>query len=147
MARLLLQSMVATPIPLTITRRRSSSAHGSDTLTELFTYTMEDTNGAASTATVTITIQGANDAPVAIAMPTVPLKLVAWPMASAGINPSGNVLSNDTDVDSVANGETKTVTACCRYSIVSGWRCRFVGYRHLWLYHDRLQRQLHLHRG
>ncbi|MFN9918047.1 MAG: VCBS domain-containing protein, partial [Pirellulaceae bacterium] len=28
---------------------------------------------------------------------------------TAGLNPTGNVLSNDSDVDSVANGETKTV--------------------------------------
>ncbi|MFN9915442.1 MAG: VCBS domain-containing protein, partial [Pirellulaceae bacterium] len=36
------------------------------TLSETFTYTMADTAGLTSTATVTITIQGANDNPVAI---------------------------------------------------------------------------------
>ena len=35
-----------------------------DTLTDVFTYTMRDTAGATSTTTLTVTIQGANDAPV-----------------------------------------------------------------------------------
>ncbi len=35
-----------------------------DTLTDVFTYTMRDTAGVTSTATLTITIHGANDAPV-----------------------------------------------------------------------------------
>ncbi len=58
----------------------------SDTLTELFTYTMEDTNGAASTATVTITIQGANDAPVAIADANSAFEAGGVANGSAGIN-------------------------------------------------------------
>ncbi|WP_374240632.1 VCBS domain-containing protein [Zoogloea sp.] len=36
----------------------------SDTLTEVFTYTMRDSGGATSSATLTVTITGANDTPV-----------------------------------------------------------------------------------
>ena len=35
-----------------------------DTLTDVFSYTMRDTAGATSTTTLTVTIHGANDAPV-----------------------------------------------------------------------------------
>src|SRR4029450_11926546 len=35
-----------------------------DTLTDVFSYTMRDTAGASSTTTLTVTIHGANDAPV-----------------------------------------------------------------------------------
>ncbi len=35
----------------------------SDTLTDVFTYTMRDTAGLTSTTQITVTIQGANDAP------------------------------------------------------------------------------------
>jgi VCBS repeat-containing protein len=38
---------------------------------------------------------------------------------TAGSNGTGNVLTNDTDVDSVANGETKTVTAVSAGSIAN----------------------------
>ncbi len=82
----------------------------SDTLTEVFTYTMEDTAGAASTATITITIQGANDGPMAMADAIDAYEAGGVANATAGLNPSGNVLSNDTDVDATANGETKSVT-------------------------------------
>ena len=37
-----------------------------DTLSEAFTYTMRDTAGAIASATLTITIPGANDTPVAV---------------------------------------------------------------------------------
>ncbi|HWL35607.1 MAG TPA: Ig-like domain-containing protein [Frankiaceae bacterium] len=66
---------------------------------DTFTYTVTDSNGATDTATVTIDVNGINDAPVA-----------ASDAASAGENSSGvavNVLGNDTD----AEGQTLTVTA------------------------------------
>ncbi|MFO0923541.1 MAG: VCBS domain-containing protein [Pirellulales bacterium] len=80
-----------------------------DTLQELFTYTMEDTAGLTSTATVTITIQGNNDGPSAISDSSIAIEAGGTLNGTAGTNPSGNVLTNDTDVDSVANGETKSV--------------------------------------
>ena len=75
-----------------------------DTLTETFTYTMRDTAGALASATLTVTIRGANDNPVALDN----IGLAAAPSpGSVGRNPFGNVLLNDLDVD---RGDTKTVT-------------------------------------
>ena len=78
-------------------------------VTDEFTYTVEDANGATSTTTLTISITGTNDAPVAMADTN-----AGDPVVEAG-NPfagdataSGNVLANDTDFDT---GDTKTVSA------------------------------------
>ena len=73
-------------------------------VTDVFTYTVTDEHGATSTATLTITITGTNDAPVAVADTN------AAPGHREGVNPgntpfagdpnaTGNVLTNDTDVD------------------------------------------------
>ncbi len=94
----------------------------SDTLQEVFTYTMEDTAGLASTATVTITIQGSNDAPVAVSDSALAAEAGGVLNGTAGSNPSGNVLSNDTDVDAVANGETKSVSG-----VAAGVQCSAAG--------------------
>lgn len=75
------------------------------TLTETFSYVVRNANaantivGGLDTAVVTVTIQGANDAPVAT-----PDTVTANVGAAA---PTGNVLNNDLDVDA---GDTKTVT-------------------------------------
>lgn len=63
-----------------------------ETATDTFTYTITDNNGASSTATVQITINGANDAPIAVN-----------DIASAGENTVSDidVLANDTDVDNL----------------------------------------------
>ncbi len=50
-----------TPIPDT-----DALAQG-QTATDVFTYTVSDTNGATSSTSLTITITGTNDAPVAVA--------------------------------------------------------------------------------
>jgi VCBS repeat-containing protein len=76
------------------------------TLTDTFTYTMRDTGGLESTTQVTITIQGANDTPTAIADSNTAIEAGGLTNGTAGLNPSGNVLTNDTDVDA---GDTKTV--------------------------------------
>jgi VCBS repeat-containing protein len=76
----------------------------SNTLSETFTYTMRDTAGATATSTLTVTINGANDTPIA----TNDLNIVTGTAATLPSNIiSGNVLTNDTDVD--ANGETKAI--------------------------------------
>jgi VCBS repeat-containing protein len=80
----------------------------SDTLTDSFTYTMQDTAGLTSTATLAITIQGADDAPVAVADTATAVEAGGTANGTAGTNPTGNVLTNDTDVDS---GDAKTVSA------------------------------------
>ena len=84
------------------------------TATDVFTYTVADANGATSSTTLTITITGTNDAPVAVADGNAGDAVI-----ESGVNPgntpfagdpsaAGNVLTNDTDVDS---GDSKTVTA------------------------------------
>ncbi|MFN9988587.1 MAG: VCBS domain-containing protein, partial [Pirellula sp.] len=82
----------------------------SQTLSETFTYTMADAGGLTSVATVTITIQGSNDNPIAIVDTGTATEAGGYANASVGSNATGNVLTNDTDVDTVANGETKAVT-------------------------------------
>ena len=78
----------------------------SNTLTDVFTYTMQDASGSATTAQVTVTIQGANDGPVAVADSATAVEAGGTNNGTAGSNPTGNVLTNDTDVDA---GDTKTV--------------------------------------
>ncbi|WP_298719094.1 VCBS domain-containing protein [uncultured Oceanisphaera sp.] len=80
------------------------------TLSETFSYTVTDAAGATDTATLTITIEGSNDAPVASNDTAIAVEAGGVTNGTAGSNASGNVLSNDSDVDSVANGETKAVT-------------------------------------
>ena len=70
-----------------------------ETLTQSFNYTISDGNGGTSTSTLTITITGTNDGPVANADAT--------RLAEDAVAPvTGNVLTNDTDVD----GDALTVT-------------------------------------
>ncbi|MFM7739588.1 MAG: VCBS domain-containing protein, partial [Planctomycetota bacterium] len=76
------------------------------TLTEVFTYTMQDSGTLASTAKLTITIQGANDTPTAVTDTNTAVEAGGLSNGTAGVNPTGNVLTNDTDVDA---GDTKTV--------------------------------------
>ncbi len=75
-----------------------------DTVTETFAYTMTDTAGASSTASLVVTIHGSNDAPVA----TADVGTAVEAGTAAGSNAVGNVLANDTDVDA---GDSKTVSA------------------------------------
>ena len=82
----------------------------SQTLTEQFTYTIADTFNATASATLGITIHGANDAPVGVNDVASATEAGGVNNGTPGVNPTGNVLTNDTDVDSVANGETKVVT-------------------------------------
>ncbi|MEI6558117.1 MAG: LamG-like jellyroll fold domain-containing protein, partial [Rhodospirillaceae bacterium] len=58
--------------------------------------------------TVAVTITGTNDAPVAVADTASATEAGGVSNATPGVDPTGNVLTNDTDVDS---GDTKTVTA------------------------------------
>jgi VCBS repeat-containing protein/autotransporter-associated beta strand protein len=78
------------------------------TLQDSFTYTVKDGGGLTATATLTVTIQGRNDAPVAVNDSATAVEAGGTNNGTAGTNPSGNVLSNDTDPDT---GDTKTVSA------------------------------------
>jgi len=69
---------------------------------EAFTYTMMDSQGATSSATVSITVTGVNDSPVATN------DFATTDEDTVLIVPADGVLGNDTDLDA---GETKTVSA------------------------------------
>ena len=72
----------------------------------MFSYTNSDNHGGSDSANLTITIHGTNDAPVAVADAA---SVTEDTNTLADPNPvSGNVLTNDTDVDS---GDTHSVTA------------------------------------
>ena len=79
------------------------------TLTEVFDYQIQDVWGVGSASTLTLTIRGSNDTPIAVDDQATAIEAGGVNNASAGLDPSGNVLDNDTDVDSQAYGETKTV--------------------------------------
>ena len=77
------------------------------TVSEVFNYTMADTAGATSSSTLTVTVDGRNDTPVANADVATAIEAGGLNNGTAGSNATGNVLTNDTDVDA---GDTKTVT-------------------------------------
>ncbi len=60
-----------------------------------------------ATDTASLLVNAVNDAPVAVAEAVIAVEAGGVANGTAGTNPSGNVLSNDTDVDS---GDTKTVS-------------------------------------
>jgi VCBS repeat-containing protein len=78
------------------------------TATETFSYTVADQAGHTASANVTVTIVGANDGPVAVNDAASATEAGGVNNGTPGVNPTGNVLTNDTDVDS---GDTKTVSA------------------------------------
>lgn len=78
-----------------------------DTLTEVFNYTISDLAGATSTATLTVTIHGANDAPVAANDTATAVEAGGAANGTPGTDGVGNVLTNDTDVDA---GDSRSVT-------------------------------------
>ncbi len=78
----------------------------SETLTDTFTYTVQDSGGASSSTQIVITIRGANDAPIAIVDYAIAIEAGGNADNIPGTNPSDNVFSNDSDVDS---GDTQTI--------------------------------------
>src|SRR3989442_9797335 len=66
-----------------------------DTLTDSFTYQVSDGAGGFGTETLTVTIHGTDDAPVAVADSGDANEAGI----TAGSDATGNVLANDTDVD------------------------------------------------
>ncbi len=77
------------------------------TLTDAFTYTITDLWGATSSAELNVVVDGRNDTPVAIDDGGTAVEAGGVFNGSPGVNPAGNVLTNDTDVDGIANGETR----------------------------------------
>jgi VCBS repeat-containing protein len=80
-------------------------------LTDVFTYTMQDAGGLSDLAQLTLTIDGRNDAPVALDDTGSAVEAGGTANGTAGSDGTGNVLTNDTDPDSVVNGEARTVSA------------------------------------
>ncbi len=76
----------------------------SGNIQEDFTYTASDGKGGTATATLTVQINGSNDAPVAANDYNVAKEHTST--NDTGYNATGNVLPNDTDVDS---GDTKSI--------------------------------------
>ncbi|MFN7628820.1 MAG: LamG-like jellyroll fold domain-containing protein, partial [Pirellula sp.] len=74
-------------------------------------YTMvvraTDLAGGTSDQTVTINVTNVNESPVAVADTATAIEAGGISNGTAGTNPTGNVLTNDTDVDA---GDTKTVS-------------------------------------
>lgn len=83
------------------------------TLTDSFTYRAADGSGLSATATLTVTIDGRNDNPVAVndyGLAQESTTVAGSTFAYTGFSATGNVLTNDTDVDGSGNGETRTLT-------------------------------------
>ncbi|MFJ4352837.1 VCBS domain-containing protein [Pseudomonas sp. NPDC089428] len=79
------------------------------TLTDNFTYLLTDLWGGTANGLLTITIDGRNDFPVANDDSATAVEAGGVNNGSGGVDPRGNVLDNDTDVDGVQYGETSTV--------------------------------------
>ena len=74
-----------------------------ETANEVINYTITDDQGATSTSTLTITVTGVNDAPIATADTN-----AVTEDATLSVDAANGVLVNDTDVDT---GSTRTVTS------------------------------------
>ncbi|WP_236200292.1 VCBS domain-containing protein [Pseudomonas pseudonitroreducens] len=79
------------------------------TLQDKFTYLGSDIWGGATPGLLTITIDGRNDTPIASDDTATAVEAGGVNNGTPGVDPRGNVLDNDTDVDGVQYGETKTV--------------------------------------
>jgi VCBS repeat-containing protein len=79
----------------------------SDTVSDRFFYRVSDGTNF-SESSLTVTIKGANDAPTAAADTALAVEASGSANGTAGTNPTGNLLTNDSDVDT---GDTRTVTA------------------------------------
>ncbi|EOG3620003.1 VCBS domain-containing protein [Pseudomonas putida] len=87
------------------------------TLVDNFTYLLTDLWGGTANGLLSITIDGRNDVPVAHDDTAIAVEAGGVNNTGAGVDPRGNVLDNDTDVDGVQYGESKTVL---QYSAENG---------------------------
>ncbi|MBD9504124.1 DUF4347 domain-containing protein [Pseudomonas sp. PDM17] len=81
-----------------------------DVLRESFGYFITDTGGLSSSTSLTIDIHGANDTPVAQNDTGAAIEAGGTNNGTAGSDATGNVLTNDSDVDATVYGETKAVS-------------------------------------
>ncbi len=104
--------------------------NSANTLVDVFTYSMTDAAGLSSTQQISVTIQGSNDTPTAVADNAIAVEAGGVANATPGSNGSGNVLSNDTDVDSAAferrnedvNGIVAGVAGTASGTLAAQWR-------------------------
>ncbi|MDN6860512.1 VCBS domain-containing protein [Pseudomonas sp. CAN2814] len=82
-----------------------------DTLSDVFTYSVSDGNGKTVTRTFTVIIHGQDDTPIAIDDTGTAIEAGGTNNATPGAPASGNVMTNDIDVDGINYGETRTVDA------------------------------------
>ncbi|WP_336334514.1 VCBS domain-containing protein [Pseudomonas putida] len=90
-------------------------------ISDFFGYDIVDTGGQTSSAVLQVNIHGANDTPIANGDSATAIEAGGTNNGTAGQDASGNVLANDTDVDAVALGETKQVSAV-RFDGLGGGR-------------------------
>ncbi|EJN33917.1 VCBS repeat-containing protein [Pseudomonas sp. GM84] len=90
-------------------------------LIDTFGYTIVDSGGLTSSAILQIDIHGTNDTPIANGDVATAIEAGGTNNGTPGQDATGNVLTNDTDVDSVALGETKQVSAV-RFDGLGGGR-------------------------
>ncbi|MGG6242578.1 VCBS domain-containing protein [Nodosilinea sp. AN01ver1] len=109
--------ITAAQIPLLV---YTPAANGSGTSYANFTFQVRDNGGTVNGGidldgtpnTITFNVNAINDAPIASADAPIALEAGGANNTTAGTNPTGNVLSNDTDADgAIAPGVTHTVTA------------------------------------
>ncbi len=89
--------------------RSITYTNGSETPTgsRTISFTVDDGAATSTLATRSVAITDVNDAPVAVVDTATAVEAGGVSNGTAGTNPTGNVLTNDTDVDA---GDTKTVT-------------------------------------
>src|SRR5439155_1668869 len=80
----------------------------SDTVTDTFRSEERRVGRECSSTSLTVPINGKNDEPVAVVDVAGETETGGMSNGTAGVDPTGNVLTNDTDVDNV---DTKTVRA------------------------------------
>ncbi|HBJ36065.1 MAG TPA: hypothetical protein DDZ51_15225, partial [Planctomycetaceae bacterium] len=85
----------------------ANSSEHPDTTTRTISFTVNDGDANSNTLARDITITRVNDAPIAVADLATAVEAGGVTNGTSGTNPTGNVLTNDTDVDT---GDTKTVT-------------------------------------
>ncbi len=77
----------------------TNSSEHPDTTTRTISFTINDGDANSNTLTRDITITRVNDAPVAVADTSIAVESGGTANGTAGTNPTGNVLTNDTDID------------------------------------------------
>jgi VCBS repeat-containing protein len=87
-----------------VNQATANALNTTDHPTDIFTYTIRDTDGHTSTAKLTVTVNGTNDAPVAANDGTPTPYVVAENRSTSVITPT--LLANDTDVDTAAGNLT-----------------------------------------